>query len=221
MAEVNDALRGAAVGETRSFRKTFADDFPERRVQGQDRRLPGDARRAQGKEAAGARRRVRRRGGRGGHASRRCARRCATRLRHEKEADRERKFRRVILDGLLSRREIPAPEVLVESETDRGAARLRALPRAERRRPREGRLAEAADRGPPRGGEARPRVPAARRHRRRRKASRSPRRSSRPSSSGRPRSAASSPRSCGSRWPRRAASNPCATRCGCPGPSTS
>ncbi len=40
-----------------------------------------------------------------------------TRLRHEKEADRRRKFRRAILDGLLSRREIPTPEVLVESET--------------------------------------------------------------------------------------------------------
>jgi len=44
------------------------------------------------------------------------------RLRHEKEADRRRKFRRTILDALLSRRDVPAPEVLVESET---AAALR------------------------------------------------------------------------------------------------
>jgi trigger factor len=40
-----------------------------------------------------------------------------TRLRHEKEGDRRRRFRRAILDTLLSRRDIPAPEVLVESET--------------------------------------------------------------------------------------------------------
>jgi trigger factor len=40
-----------------------------------------------------------------------------TRLRREKESERRRKFRRAILDALVSRREIPAPEVLVETET--------------------------------------------------------------------------------------------------------
>ena len=49
-------------------------------------------------------------------------RRSAQSLRREKEAERRRKFRRTILDTLLSRVAIPAPEVLVESETD-GALR--------------------------------------------------------------------------------------------------
>ena len=116
MPEVNDALRGAAVGETRSFRKTFADDFPNDEFKGKtvdyqvtlaalkEKKLPAlddefAAAVAEGDTLATLRDKVR------------------TRLRHEKEADRKRKFRRVILDGLLSRREIPAPEVLVESET--------------------------------------------------------------------------------------------------------
>jgi trigger factor len=116
MAEVNDALRGAAVGETRSFRKTFADDFPNDEFKGKtvdyqvtlaalkEKKLPAlddefAGAVAEGDTLATLREKVR------------------TRLRHEKEADRKRKFRRVILDGLLSRREIPAPEVLVESET--------------------------------------------------------------------------------------------------------
>ena len=73
-----------------------------------------------------------------------------TRLRHEKEADRRRKFRRVILDGLLSRREIPAPEVLVESETIaalRDYARYLAQSGVD---PEKEDWQKLADRGPPR-----------------------------------------------------------------------
>ena len=116
MAEVNDALRGAAPGQTRSFRKTFPDDFPNDEFKGKtidyqvtlaalkEKKLPAlddEFARAvsEGDTLETLREKVR------------------TRLRHEKEADRKRKFRRTILDGLLSRREIPAPEVLVESET--------------------------------------------------------------------------------------------------------
>jgi trigger factor len=121
MAEVNDALRGAAPGQTRGFRKTFADDFPNDEFKGKtvdyqvtlaalkEKKLPAlddEFARAmsEGDTLETLREKVR------------------TRLRHEKEADRKRKFRRTILDGLLSRREIPTPEVLVESET---AAALR------------------------------------------------------------------------------------------------
>ena len=116
MAEVNDALRGAAVGETRSFRKTFADDFPNDEFKGKtvdyqvtlaalkEKKLP-----ALDDEFAGAVAE--------GDTLETLRDKVRARLRHEKEADRKRKFRRVILDGLLSRREIPAPEVLVESET--------------------------------------------------------------------------------------------------------
>ncbi len=116
MAEVNDALRGAAVGETRSFRKTFADDFPNDEFKGKtidyqvtlaalkEKKLP-----ALDDEFAGAVAE--------GDTLEALREKVRTRLRHEKEADRKRKFRRVILDGLLSRREIPAPEVLVEAET--------------------------------------------------------------------------------------------------------
>ena len=116
MAEINDALRGAAVGETRGFRKTFADDFPNDEFKGKtvdyqvtlaalkEKKLP-----ALDDEFAGAVAE--------GDTLETLRDKVRTRLRHEKEADRKRKFRRVILDGLLSRREIPAPEVLVESET--------------------------------------------------------------------------------------------------------
>ena len=164
MAEVNDALRGAAVGETRSFRKTFADDFPNDEFKGKtvdyqvtlaalkEKKLPAlddefAGAVAEGDTLATLREKVR------------------TRLRHEKEGDRKRKFRRVILDGLLVAARDSGARGPRRVRDRRGAARLRALPRAERRRPREGRLGEAADRGPPRGGEARPRIPAARRHR--------------------------------------------------------
>jgi trigger factor len=116
MAEVNDALRGAAAGETRSFRKTFPDDFPNDEFKGKtvdyqvtlaalkEKKLP-----ALDDEFA--------RTVSEGDTLETLHEKVRTRLRHEKEADRKRRFRRTILDGLLSRREIPAPEVLVESET--------------------------------------------------------------------------------------------------------
>jgi len=90
MPEINEALRGALPGETRSFRKTFADDFPNDEFA----RAVAD-----GETVETLRDRVR------------------GRLRAEKDSDRRRKFRRAILDVLLSRQQIPAPDVLVESET--------------------------------------------------------------------------------------------------------
>ncbi len=116
MPEINEALRGALPGETRKFRKTFPDDFPNDEFRGKtidyevtlaalkEKKLPAvddDFARAvsEGDTVETLREKVR------------------TRLRHEKEADRRRRFRRAILDSLLSRRDIPAPEVLVESET--------------------------------------------------------------------------------------------------------
>jgi trigger factor len=116
MPEINEALRGSAVGETRSFRKSFPEDFPNDVFRGKtvdyqvtlaalkEKRLPGlddgfAAAVSDGDTVASLREKVR------------------TRLRQEKEGDRRRRFRRAILDALLSRRDIPAPEVLVESET--------------------------------------------------------------------------------------------------------
>ena len=116
MPEINDALRGAAVGETRRFRKTFADDFPNDEFRGKtvdydvtlaalkEKRLPNlddEFARAvsEGDTVATLRDKVR------------------SRLRREKEADRRRRFRRAILEALVEKREIPTPEILVESET--------------------------------------------------------------------------------------------------------
>lgn len=116
MPEINEALRGALAGDTRSFRKTFPDDFPNDEYRGKtvdyrvtlaalkEKKLPevdDDLARAvsEGDTVETLREKVR------------------GRLRREKEAERRRKFRRTILDALLSRREVPAPEVLVESET--------------------------------------------------------------------------------------------------------
>lgn len=116
MPEINDALRGAAVGETRSFRKSFPDDFPNEEFKGKtvdyrvtlaalkEKRLPAvddafAAAVAEGDTVSTLREKVR------------------TRLRLEKEAERRRHFRRAILEALLSRHEIPVPEVLAESET--------------------------------------------------------------------------------------------------------
>ncbi len=116
MPEINDALRGALPGDTRSFRKSFGDDFPNDEFRGKtvdykvtlaalkEKKLPAlddeFARTvADGETVETLRDRVR------------------ARLRREKEADRRRKFRRAILDVLVSRSQIPAPEVLVESET--------------------------------------------------------------------------------------------------------
>jgi trigger factor len=116
MPEINEALRGALPGDTRSFRKSFPDDFPNDEFRGKtvdyritlaalkEKKLPAlDDEFARtvsdGETVETLRDRVR------------------ARLRREKEADRRRKFRRAILDALVSRREIPAPEILVESET--------------------------------------------------------------------------------------------------------
>jgi trigger factor len=116
MPEINDALRGAVPGETRRFRKTFADDFPNDEFRGKtvdydvtlaalkEKRLPvldDEFARAvsEGDTVETLREKVR------------------TRLHREKEAERRRRFRRTILETLVRRREIPTPEVLVESET--------------------------------------------------------------------------------------------------------
>jgi trigger factor len=116
MPEINEALRGAMPGETRSFRKSFADDFPNDEFRGKtvdyqvtlaalkEKKLPAlddELARAvsEGDTVATLEEKVR------------------GRLRREKEAERRRRFRRAILDSLLSRRPVPAPEILVESET--------------------------------------------------------------------------------------------------------
>jgi trigger factor len=105
------------VGETRSFRKTFPDDFPNEEFKGKtvdyqvtlaalkEKRLPAvddqfAAAVTEGDTVPLLREKVR------------------SRLRLEKEADRRRHFRRAILDALLSRHEVPVPEVLAESETN-------------------------------------------------------------------------------------------------------
>ncbi|HSD71780.1 MAG TPA: trigger factor [Thermoanaerobaculia bacterium] len=115
MAEINEALAGAFPGETRSFRKTFADDFANEEFRGKtvdyevtlvalkEKRLPAfddDFARAvaQTESAETLREKVR------------------ANLRQEKESARRRKFRRDILETILSRTSVPAPEVLVESE---------------------------------------------------------------------------------------------------------
>jgi trigger factor len=116
MPEINEALRGAVPAETRRFRKSFPEEFPNEQFRGKtvdyeltlvalkEKKLPvvdDEFARAvsEGDTVETLREKVRKR------------------LRHEKEADRRRKFRRAILDVLVSRREIAAPEVLVESET--------------------------------------------------------------------------------------------------------
>ena len=115
MAEINEALMGALPGEARSFRKSFADDFVNEEFRGKtvdyevtlvalkEKRLPtfdDDFARAvaQTESAETLREKVR------------------ANLRQEKESARRRKFRRDILETILSRASVPAPEVLVESE---------------------------------------------------------------------------------------------------------
>lgn len=116
MPEINEALRGMAPGGTSRFRKSFPDDFPNEEFRGKtvdyevtlaalkEKKLPPAndelARLVSSEETLeGLRESIR------------------TRLRLEKEADRRRKFRRAILDVLISRTTVPAPDVLVESET--------------------------------------------------------------------------------------------------------
>jgi trigger factor len=121
MPEINEALRGLLPGQTQRFRKAFPDDFPNEEFRGKtvdyeltlvalkEKRLPElteDFARAvgDGETLDGLREKVRQG------------------LRQEKEAERRRRFRRTILDTLLSRVSIPAPELLAESETE-GALR--------------------------------------------------------------------------------------------------
>jgi trigger factor len=121
MPEINEALRGTPPGEIRKFRKTFPDDFPNEEFRGKtvdyeltlvalkEKRLPElteEFARAvgEGETVDSLREKIRKS------------------LRQEKEADRRRRFRRRILDTLLSRGTVPAPEVLVDSETE-GALR--------------------------------------------------------------------------------------------------
>ena len=117
MPEINEALRGTFPGQTRTFRKTFADDFANDDFRGKtvdyeltlvalkEKRLPeltDELARTLGE----------------GETVETLQEKVRASLRQEKEADRRRKFRRTILDTLLSRRAIPAPEVLVDSETE-------------------------------------------------------------------------------------------------------
>jgi trigger factor len=116
MPEINDALRGTLPGQTQRFRKNFPDDFPNEEFRGKtvdyeltlvalkEKRLPEVDDEfakllAENETAVGLREKVR------------------EGLRREKEVERRRKFRRVIVDTLLSRVNLPAPETLVESET--------------------------------------------------------------------------------------------------------
>jgi len=115
MPEINEALIGALPGETRPFRKSFPDEFPNENFRGKtvdyevtlvalkEKRLPSlddDFARAvaQAESAETLREKVR------------------ANLRQEKEAGRRRKFRHDILGTILSKAAVPAPEVLVESE---------------------------------------------------------------------------------------------------------
>jgi trigger factor len=116
MPEINEALSGASPGQTRRFRKNFPDDFPNDEFRGKtvdyeltlvalkEKKLPEIDDEfaklvADNETAAGLREKVR------------------EGLRLERETERRRKFRRVIVDTLLSRIDAPAPESLVEAET--------------------------------------------------------------------------------------------------------
>ena len=121
MPEINDALRGAFPGETRKFRKSFPDDFANEQYRGKtvdyevtlvalkEKKLPefnDELARSVGESetAASVREKI------------------VSGLRHDREIERRRRMRRQILDVLLSRSEVPAPEVLVDSEVQ-GALR--------------------------------------------------------------------------------------------------
>lgn len=117
MPEINGALRGALPGETRRFRKTFAPDFQNERFAGKtldyevtlvalkEKRLPelNDELASHLDESL---------------SLEELRTRIAEGLRQDKEAARRRKFRREILDALLSHTAISAPGVLVEAETE-------------------------------------------------------------------------------------------------------
>ena len=115
MTEINEALTGASSGETKTFRKTFPDDFANEDYRGKtldyevtlvalkEKRLPAlddefASSVAQSETVESLREKV------------------LANLRQEKEGERRRKFRRQLLETILSRTDVPTPEVLVESE---------------------------------------------------------------------------------------------------------
>jgi len=115
MPEINEALTGSLPGETRSFRKSFGDEFGNENFRGKtvdyevtlvalkEKQLPpldDEFARAvaQVESAEALREKVR------------------SNLREEKGASRRRKFRHDILGAILSKTKVPAPEVLVQSE---------------------------------------------------------------------------------------------------------
>ena len=220
MPEINEALRGAMPGETRSFRKSFAEDFPNDEFRGKtvdyevtlaalkEKRLPAlddELARAisEGDTVETLREKVR------------------GRLRREKEAERRRRFRRSILDTLLSRRDIPAPEVLVESETTsalRDYARYLAASGID---PEKEDWAQPPGRGAAGGRAPREGVPAARRDRgaREDRGLRDRARGRVQARRGRARRRARRAARADGRRP--AGSTPSATRCASPGPWTS
>jgi len=116
MPEINEALRGTLPGQTRRFRKTFPEDFPNEEFRGKtvdyeltlvalkEKRLPevSDefAKLVSDNETAATLREKVREG-----------------LRREKEAERRRNLRRSIVDTLLSKTTFPVPQTLVEAET--------------------------------------------------------------------------------------------------------
>jgi len=116
MPEINEALRGTLPGQTRRFRKTFPEDFPNEEFRGKtvdyeltlvalkEKRLPevNDefAKLVSDNETAATLREKVREG-----------------LRREKEAERRRNLRRSIVDTLLSKTTFPVPQTLVEAET--------------------------------------------------------------------------------------------------------
>lgn len=117
MPEINEALTGTLPGQTRTFRKSFPDDFPNEEFRGKtvdyeitlaalkEKRLPAADDEfaklvSEGETLESLRERVR------------------TSLRQEREAERRRRLRHSILDQLLSRVDVPAPEALVEPETE-------------------------------------------------------------------------------------------------------
>jgi len=117
MPEVNDSLRGASPGETRSFRKTFPPDFPNARYAGRtvdyqvtlaavkEKKLPDLDDAFAGHVGEGLTLEALRS-------------RIGENLRAEKESARRRKFQREILDQLVARVSFAPPEALVEAETE-------------------------------------------------------------------------------------------------------
>jgi trigger factor len=117
MAEINEALLGAAPSEKRRFRKTFPAEFPNERYVGKtldyevtlvalkEKRLPEIddefARHVGNAESVAE-----------------LTEKVAAGIRAEKASTRRRKFHREILDNLLSGVKISPPEVLVEAEVE-------------------------------------------------------------------------------------------------------